>query len=624
MTTALRRWTLLWILAGSLAAQEPPRRLREDVQRAIDRGVDWILSHGEGDELRFDEGHDGHRALALYALLKSGVSPTHPRIVRAFDELRGRRQQTYTAACIALALTAGRPEGWRDWLAELTGDLVDWQEQGAWGYPSGEDLSNTQYASLALFAAARTGIEVPLDVWEDLSDAVHDYRGSDGGYSYHRNGTSYGSMTAAGVGTLAICRERLSYGGGLPADLDALLSKDIEDGLAWLGRHFAVDENPGSQGWLYYYLYGLERVGALCGVGSIGGHDWYAEGAGYLVGTQAEDGSWRDGGGTLTSTCFALLFLRRATAPLSRRPPATASLDVYGRDDPQLDVSLRAAGDTPLELWIARFGSAVVDELAWPGEDALRVARVEYTADGETIGVVPGQLERPAVDTYFELEHRFDEPGWYDIEVVVDVLAPPRSSGGGEIRTRVVQLRSPGFRVFVRDVDPAWMRALKAWIAESEGPRTDSSVRASSSFEGLDPWSGQHVTSDPRLAFDHDAETAWWSRPDDDEPWLRRTFEDEVLADTVVLCHARTRFAEPADFGRAGRVELILDRKQRHTVHLGPGVHAPTVFELPEPIAIRTLELRLHGLTRGRIVDGVGFTEVLLLARGRDQPSGSE
>jgi hypothetical protein len=97
------------------------------------------------------------------------------------------------------------------------------------------------------------------------------------------------------------------------------LIKGAWDGLAWLTHHFKVDTNPGHPdgSWVYYYLYGLERAAVLAGVRNLGQHDWYREGADWLVTTQRGDGSWNSGhgSGVLPSTCFALLFLTKATVP---------------------------------------------------------------------------------------------------------------------------------------------------------------------------------------------------------------------------------------------------------------------------------------------------------------------
>jgi hypothetical protein len=89
--------------------------------------------------------------------------------------------------------------------------------------------------------------------------------------------------------------------------------KVLRKGGEWLAAHFSVEENPvrGSRHH-YYYLYALERAGMLYGTEKFGGHAWYALGARYLLGAQERDGSW---GGTV-DTCFAILFLRRATRPL--------------------------------------------------------------------------------------------------------------------------------------------------------------------------------------------------------------------------------------------------------------------------------------------------------------------
>src|SRR5262249_36748723 len=66
-----------------------------------------------------------------------------------------------------------------------------------------------------------------------------------------------------------------------------------------------------------YFLWTVERVGMLYGLSKINDKDWYHWGADVLVEAQQKEGHWATGGypgaDQLTDTCFALLFLKRAT-----------------------------------------------------------------------------------------------------------------------------------------------------------------------------------------------------------------------------------------------------------------------------------------------------------------------
>jgi hypothetical protein len=118
-------------------------------------------------------------------------------------------------------------------------------------------------------------------------------------------------MAENGISSLLICGQML----GRKAEGDAM-----ERALKWLAAHFSVAENSGSayqQGRVLYHLYALERIGTLSGRDTLAGQEWYKEGAGFLLGTQKEDGSWDDGADTpVPNTCFALLFLIRSTQHL--------------------------------------------------------------------------------------------------------------------------------------------------------------------------------------------------------------------------------------------------------------------------------------------------------------------
>jgi hypothetical protein len=125
-------------------------------------------------------------------------------------------------------------------------------------------------------------------------------------------------MTAAGLASLLLVREELPQDEGT--------ERAILDAFAWIGRYFAVEVNPGAAPFLegsytFCWLYALERCGDLAGKELIGGRSWFSEGARHLLALQREDGAFPDetcmNPQDVLGTSFALLFLTRATRPVS-------------------------------------------------------------------------------------------------------------------------------------------------------------------------------------------------------------------------------------------------------------------------------------------------------------------
>jgi ferric-dicitrate binding protein FerR (iron transport regulator) len=191
------------------------------------------------------------------------------------------------------------------------------------------DNSNSQYAALGLRACHDAGILLPQEVlkraqtwWRGAQEVTK--KGEAAGWTYGEapspgGRTSYGSMTAGAAGSLVMYHYML----GEPWMKDDAILK----GLEWMIGHFTVTENPGlgdprkteQYTWHYYYLYAMERLGIMYGTETLGAHDWYMEGATYLLKAQKPSGSWEGKPGegfTSHDTCFAILFLRRATRPL--------------------------------------------------------------------------------------------------------------------------------------------------------------------------------------------------------------------------------------------------------------------------------------------------------------------
>ncbi|KAF0242817.1 MAG: hypothetical protein FD180_3712 [Planctomycetota bacterium] len=236
-----------------------------------------------------------------------------------------------------LAGTQSRPGGWR---------------YGPPAFPSphgvDQDTSSTQIALLGLVSAVRMGLQVDSKVFHTAVITTLENQAKDGppakakpagvggtmvmdtdkcrGWSYTPNSGDpkdqicSGGMTASGVCSLIIIKSQMKGNALFNKELAARVEKGIFDGLAWIDANWTVSSNPGGHRSHYYYLYGLERVGILGGIETIGGNAWYVQGAQYLVDHQNKDGHW-DSGTELEprdvfDSCFALLFLKKATMPV--------------------------------------------------------------------------------------------------------------------------------------------------------------------------------------------------------------------------------------------------------------------------------------------------------------------
>jgi hypothetical protein len=197
--------------------------------------------------------------------------------------------------------------------------------QGGWRYDQGsadQDLSATQFALLALRAASQAGYpieKVAPDVWEKAASAVRSMQAGDGGFSYQAGQGVNAGMDACGVASLVICKEQMALLEQAPLPW---IDESIKRGLAHLDGVFEPGHNHGyhdGSPHIYYYLYAVERVGDLTARHEFNGKDWYVRGALFLLPQQGPDGVWTDGTAykpqDVLGTCFALLFLKRATPP---------------------------------------------------------------------------------------------------------------------------------------------------------------------------------------------------------------------------------------------------------------------------------------------------------------------
>ena len=165
-------------LLGPHSFAQEARVSQESINDAVDRGVAWMLQQQrrDGSWGENDLTPGGHRdprsdltAFCTYTLLKCKVPYEHAAIQRALTYLEADWPwTTYAVANQILLLTACADERWNDRIDELVERLIDlrFEAHGTWGYPKHpsieSDLSNTQYAALALRAASAAQVQKTL------------------------------------------------------------------------------------------------------------------------------------------------------------------------------------------------------------------------------------------------------------------------------------------------------------------------------------------------------------------------------------------------------------------------------------------------------------------------------
>lgn len=334
-------------------------------------------------------------AIAALAYVKSGGDKKTESIKKIAADVNSKIQSgayhptvhhNYEAGVDLMLLEAVDPEFYRPQMEAIVAYLLSNQQpNGAWFYdhqiePDCGDTSITQYALLGLWAAARAGVDVPIDVWEKAGRWQIAKQRDDGGFAYHPfdrklhidpiQQKSSATMTAAGSSNLLIIRRILASEDAetdtevRPADSKrrfgvlerftedkpiskpaavvtlrpGAIDKALKDSVRSVGSHF-IDKSARTEMYFLYYLYSIERVAALMDVEKLGTHDWYDEGATELLSRQAADGSWNDTCGMLASTAFGLMFLSKATATIvtpKRKRPVTVGggLQIAGRGLP--------------------------------------------------------------------------------------------------------------------------------------------------------------------------------------------------------------------------------------------------------------------------------------------------
>jgi len=325
----------------------------------IQKGLAWLRTRQYGDGSW--RSNVGVTSLAALAFLNAGYDETDATVSKAINYILSKvhsdgsiytSYSVYETSTAILALVATHNENYatiienaKNWLVgaqqdEKFGYTPANHQYGGWTYWSGKgdpDLSNTQFALLALDAA---NLPKTDPTWSkaiiftqrcqnrpatnDQAWAHDSTRPSynDGGFIYRPWGwslaggtTSYGSMTGAGIWGLLLS--------GVPkTDAKVVAAMD------WIRNHYTWDTNPGIGWWrMYYYYLSMSKALTMYGESIIDGHDWYQELYDKIVGMQIDAGSGQGYWSTYPedyvpdlTTAYAILSLQtRAIAPPVQR-----------------------------------------------------------------------------------------------------------------------------------------------------------------------------------------------------------------------------------------------------------------------------------------------------------------
>lgn len=299
---------------------------------------------------------------------------------KTWDAIDKRHREAITELVERLGgADAGTGEGWG-----YAGAHSGGRRGGHW------DNSNSQFAVLGLKAASSLGAPIKSDVLErEARRLVNTYdpdkslpalelrlrtgktSSADWSAKIHPGGWGYNDgfaqsntgMTAAGISSLAICRDELKVRGELKQELERKIALTIHGAQAWLADNY-VQYDPAANlfkrdspyvwaeweevetAWdgigIYYDLYSVERAGVLAGITLLKGEvDWYEVGAEGLVQSQRAAGDWcgrvNDADNQtpqIINTAMAILFLKRAAPPVIAEPrlrvPRTPANPVTG------------------------------------------------------------------------------------------------------------------------------------------------------------------------------------------------------------------------------------------------------------------------------------------------------
>ncbi|MFP6901756.1 MAG: prenyltransferase/squalene oxidase repeat-containing protein [Opitutales bacterium] len=357
---------------GESAPSDPANlSLRNEVRRAVSRGVNWLAGKQEEEGRWGDEEYPALTALAVRAILAEPVSDNRHQgkldkgiafvLSKAQSDggIYGRGLASYNTSICMMALLQNKDPKHEPIIRKARNFLVNQQSDfdrrgkadnvfdGGIGYGARwahSDLSNSHLAMEALFyskkmLAPREGQDFELD-WDAAINFVarcqnlpgknkQEWVSSDpddwGGFIYFPGSSMAGERELADGRKVLRSYGSMSYAGLLSFIYAEMKADDerVQAAREWINAHYSVEENPGmgEQG-LFYYYHTMAKALDLSGVKLVEKKDgtkanWRRDLAKKLFDLQQADGSWLNKNGRwwerdpVLVTAYALLTLER-------------------------------------------------------------------------------------------------------------------------------------------------------------------------------------------------------------------------------------------------------------------------------------------------------------------------
>jgi squalene-hopene/tetraprenyl-beta-curcumene cyclase len=349
MNVTIGFFTLLVMLSTSVlgANLQSNTSLKNELERAIERGGDWLVKSQQDKGHWSTTDHPAVTALALVAFQgkpsldadeKAAVKKGYSFLLQNYHDdgtiHGGKGLVNYNTSIGLLALVAARNADYKSQILAarkyLVGTQIDMGEKGKLdtrfdggvGYGSKgdhSDMANTLQALEALYYSKQFTFDSPNTPDLDYKAAIHFLQNCQnlpnhnprastdpqdrGGFVYHPEESKAGTNTINGRVALRSYGS-VSYAGLLSyiyADLDKSDPR-VKAVLEWLQKNYTLEENPGmgEQG-LYYYFHTMTKALSAYGLDELptknGSVKWREELALRLINLQMRDGSWENNNG---------------------------------------------------------------------------------------------------------------------------------------------------------------------------------------------------------------------------------------------------------------------------------------------------------------------------------------